>query len=43
MKKTMMLLLACAMSLGAVAQRIAVLSDIHVTPGNENDRRCAWP
>ena len=39
MKKTMMLLLACAMSLGAVAQRIAVLSDIHVTPGNENDRQ----
>lgn len=39
MKKTLMLLLAGAMGLSMGAQRIAVLSDIHVTPGNENDRQ----
>ena len=40
MKKTFIISLCCAaFTLGAGAQRIAVLSDLHVIPGNENDRQ----
>lgn len=39
MKKYLCLILAAAACLHGSAQRIAVLSDIHVTPGNENDRQ----
>ncbi len=39
MKKYTTLFLAAAACLTAGAQRIAVLSDIHVTPGNENERQ----
>ncbi|MDE6109933.1 MAG: metallophosphoesterase, partial [Muribaculaceae bacterium] len=39
MKKYLCLLVAAAACMAAPAQRIAVLSDIHVTPGNENDRQ----
>jgi len=37
--KNLLLLLAGAVCLSAGAQRIAVLSDVHVTPGNENERQ----
>lgn len=39
MKKKLTILFACvvAVCLGAYAQKIAVLSDIHVTPGNANE------
>ena len=39
MKRLFLPLAAAAIALGAWGQRIAVLSDVHVTPGNENDRR----
>lgn len=40
MKKTFIISLCCAaFTSGAGAQRIAVLSDLHVIPGNENDRQ----
>ena len=40
MKKTVLAAaLAALCALSAPAQRIAVLSDVHVTPGNENDSR----
>ena len=40
MKKTFIIYLCCsAFAIGAGAQRIAVLSDLHVIPGNENDRQ----
>ncbi|MGM9827609.1 MAG: PQQ-binding-like beta-propeller repeat protein [Muribaculaceae bacterium] len=40
MKKRFILSLALALMvcLGAIAQKIAVLSDIHVTPGNDNEQ-----
>ena len=39
MKKLIVpLLLAATVAFGASAQRIAVLSDVHVTPGNDNDK-----
>ncbi|MDE6542266.1 MAG: PQQ-binding-like beta-propeller repeat protein [Muribaculaceae bacterium] len=39
MKKIAVIVFAAAAACCASAQRIAVLSDIHVTPGNENDRQ----
>lgn len=39
MKALVAALMMAAVATGAEAQRIAVLSDIHVTPGNENDRQ----
>ena len=39
MKRLFLPLAAAAIALGAWGQRIAVLSDVHVTPGNENDRQ----
>ncbi|MDE6397101.1 MAG: metallophosphoesterase, partial [Muribaculaceae bacterium] len=42
MKKNLQTLAASALLLGAFqlnAQKFAVFSDIHVTPGNENDRQ----